>query len=119
MAVTAENVLIRHRQGATFNRQYTYADDNRNPIDISSGYTAKMDIRAADGTLLATLQTSDGTIVLGSSTNNITFNVAATVTANWSVGAYQWDFELKHGSSPVIVDCLMSGPFHVLKRVTQ
>jgi hypothetical protein len=98
------------RQGKTWTRSIWYEDDAGTILDLSSGYTARMMIRADvdDASPVVTLTTENGRIALAAGdadTPNIVLTVSAADTAAltaWGTGVY--DLELVSGATvlPVI-----------------
>lgn len=82
-------------QGSVYTQNFLYTDENDSPIDLT-GYTGRMMIRATyDATSpLLTLQTSDGSLVLGDSSGTITANANATTTAALAFETAVYDIEL-------------------------
>lgn len=77
-------------QGATFERTITVRDSDDELFDFS-GYTARMHIRPEvdSATILATLTTANGGIVLGGAAGTVAINITATATAGIQVdGVY-------------------------------
>jgi hypothetical protein len=62
--MTAANLSLDIKQGATFRRGFTWKNKLKKPIDLT-GCGARLQIRNAAGTLLADLTTENGGIVLG------------------------------------------------------
>lgn len=86
------------------------------PVDLT-GYTARMDIKdKVGGTVLHSLTTEDGGIVLDNSAKTITLLISATDTAafTWTRGVY----DLEMVSSGGVVSALLSGSITVKKEVT-
>lgn len=86
------------------------------PHDLS-GYTARMAVKnKVGGSMLLSLTTENGGIVINDSAKTITLNIAAAVTAalTWSAGVY--DLELV--SSTGVVTALLQGSVVVNTEVT-
>lgn len=82
------------RQGGTFSRRLTWKDDAGAPINLT-GFTARMQIRTPEnGSILLSLTTENGGIVLGGVAGTITLAITAAATAalDWVYGRY--DLEL-------------------------
>lgn len=101
------------RQGATFNRVFTWAIDGE-PVNLS-GYTARSQIRktAASDEVALTLTSY---ITLGGAQGTVTLAIPATITAGLAAGKYVFDLELVSGST---VTTLLAGPVEVAAEVTR
>ncbi len=82
-------------QGSVYDQVFLYTDDSDNPIDLT-GYTAKMMLREDfDSTSsYLTLDTDDGSLVLGGVNGTITCDVDATVTGALDFETAVYDLEL-------------------------
>lgn len=84
--------------GTDFSLALVYQNASGVAIDVSSGYTAKMDIRTAlGGSSVATLTSSSG-ITLGAN-GAITIALTDTQTTGIAAGRYVYDLELTTGST--------------------
>ena len=86
------------------------------PMDLA-GYTARMAIKdKVGGTVLHSLTTENGGIVLDNTAKTITLTVAATETDDftWTRGVY--DLEMVSGAG--VVTALISGKISISKEVT-
>lgn len=88
-------------KGATFDKTltlYTGATTSTPAWDLT-GYTASLDIKDQDGTVLLSLTTSNSRIVLGGTAGTIRLVIDATTTGalTWTRGAY--DLALTTGST--------------------
>lgn len=100
-------------RGATFSKRITYllGDQNSDPQDLT-GYTALLEIKdAPEGTVIFTLSTTNGRIVLGSvsGTIDLTISAADTAAITWVNGVY--DLVLTSGSG--VTDPILFGGFSV------
>jgi hypothetical protein len=85
----AERVNIIMDQGATFNTQYVFTDDNDNLIDFST-YTANSQMRKAytsnTAYVFAVSMNSNGTIIL---------SMNSATTSSITAGRYMYDLEVQ------------------------
>lgn len=79
MTAPIKNLVI--EQKATFLKRLTYRDKFKKPINLT-GCTARMQIRAADGTVICDLSTENGRIALGGTTGRF-----ARLPMRWSAPA--------------------------------
>lgn len=105
-------------QGETFDRTIVWkTGDPANPVDLT-GYTARMHVRKKIGsaTVLLTLTTENGKIILGGVLGTIQLLISATDTSsiNWLAGVY--DLELI--SAGGVVKRLLYGSVTVSPEVT-
>lgn len=82
-------------QGATWQLEVQYLDDNDVPVDLT-GYTAAMQLRTDYLVEPAnlTLTTSNGGIVITANTGTIMITATASQTYGLSAGIYVYDLEL-------------------------
>lgn len=103
--MTAQMMTLTADKGATFRLSIRYRDSDRQPVDISSGYTALLVISRGGGTAVhtegATL-TEDGWI---------RFLVSDEETATWPAGPYRYRVELIHPNGDK--DYLLAGRFTI------
>ena len=117
--LTENGNLVTIQQGATFSLSVNYKSAAGSTVDLSSGYTARMQGRtshAASSTVFA-LTNSSG-ITLGSSDPNIVITIAATETDDFaapSTGVY--DLELVDSSSNVFR--ILEGRYEITPEVTR
>lgn len=90
MVAAVLNLVI--EQNATFRQRWVWRNRMKQPINLT-GYTAKMQIHPATGTMIADLSTSNGGIVLGGVNGTIDILIEDSVTAlmNFAAGA-TYDF---------------------------
>ena len=103
-------------QGATFNPIFTYSI-NGLPVNLT-GYTARMQIRPSvdSDTILATLTTENGGILITPLAGQIQLLMSATRTAALSFVVGVYDLEIITGVS---VDRLLQGQVILSKEVTR
>jgi len=117
--LTDDGNLLTIQQGATFSLSVNYKSSAGSTIDLSSGYTARMQGRtshAASSTVFA-LTNSSG-ITLGSSDPNIVISIAASATDDFSApssGVY--DLEIVDSSSNVFR--ILEGRYEITPEVTR
>lgn len=80
-------------QKATFKKRMTYRDKLKKPINLT-GCAAAMQIRDAEGVLLAELTTENGGIVLGGILGTIDLLIADAVTSLMTFAAAVYDLKL-------------------------
>jgi len=86
------------------------------PVSLS-GYTARMTIKdRVGGTVLATLTSGTGEIVLDNTNKTITATIAAALTAAYSWASGVYDLELESGDG--VVTTLLRGTVAVTEEVT-
>lgn len=108
-------------QGATFNQVIVWRDPNNNPVNLI-GYTARMyinDIRTSSvsSSVIETLTTENGSIVLEPSTGSITLTLSAAETSAMPAGKHSYYLELESDGGEV--DRLLAGYFVVRSEVTR
>jgi hypothetical protein len=86
-------------QGATFQRTFTWKDNNGNPINLT-GYSAKMELKDSHGNLLLTLL-SGTDVTLGGSAGTIAVEIAAATTAALTFDTANYDLRLTDASGTV------------------
>lgn len=91
MPAVTKNLTI--EQKATFRKKMTYRDKFKKPINLT-GYGARMQIRGADGSLIADLSTQNGKIVLGGATGTIELILSAAETALMTFATALYDLKL-------------------------
>jgi hypothetical protein len=105
------------KQGATFDLNINYKDDNNDLINLSS-YTARMQIRSGyNGTLYSTLTTENGGIILNSPVGRIELYISDTDTSAFTFEKGIYDLELIDGDDKVTR--LLQGTVTVWKEVTK
>lgn len=111
------------RKYSTFSFDISVLDSNGSPVDIT-GCTARLQVRAADGSaILLELSTSNGKLLIdgtngriyGSSSGAIALSVAETTAITWSKAAYDLLLTFPNGER----DKLQRGYFIVDQGITQ
>ena len=88
------------------------------PVDLT-GFTARMTIKnRVGGTVLYTLTTENGGIVIDAAANLVTLNISAVDTAAMTFTTGVYDLEMVSGATPAVVTALLSGRVTVSKEVT-
>lgn len=112
MSAGVYNLTI--EQAATFQLVATWKDANDTAINLT-GYSAAMDVRAADGSLVVDVGAS-GTLALGGTAGTVTITVPAATTATLTAGNHHYDLYLT--SSGGVVTRLLTGRADVVERIT-
>ena len=116
MPAIRKNLVI--EQNATFSKKLVWRDSLRKPIKLT-GYTAKLQVRAAlgDPAVLLELSTTNGGIVIAPAIGTITLKATPEVTEliEWDSGVYDLLLEAPDGSKTR----LMEGKVTVSKGVTE
>jgi len=118
MAAKCYNITI--EQGADFQLELVYQDDNGDPIDLT-GYTAEMQIReklTTDPPFL-TLSTANGRIVIDGPNGSITLSIANADTAALTQTAGVYDLELTSGDATPVIVRLIEGQVKISQEVTR
>ena len=102
-------------QAATFNFQFTIANDST-PWNLT-GYSATMTVRPYAGASTTTVvaSTANGRIVLDAGNGRATVTLSAAITADFTPGRYVYDFVFDSGS---VVTRVLEGVFVVIAGVT-
>ena len=114
---------IQFHQGETFELAITYKDSTGCALDLSGGYTAKIEGRLAASTgdpALWTVSTTDssGTIItLSQGSPNIHINLTSGYTGTLPVGSGVWDLKLVLTSGAVIT-YVLGGAYTIVDPVT-
>lgn len=103
-------------QGATFNLEFLYQDQNGDPIDLT-GMTARMQLRRQFNSpdALLNMTTENGRISLSGTSGTITLNISATDTASLT-GSGVYDLELVNGP---VVNRILEGSYSICPEVTR
>lgn len=106
-------------QGASFDRTFTWQTGAPASNVNLTGYTGRMQIRAAVGspTTIVELTTSNGRMTLGGSAGTIALAITATDTTPLAPGQYVYDMEMV--SSGGQVTRLLEGRATVSAEVTR
>lgn len=91
MPAVTKNLII--EQKATFRKKMTYRDKFKKPINLT-GYGARMQIRSADGSMIADLSTQNGKIVLGGTAGTIELILSAAETTAMTFATALYDLKL-------------------------
>lgn len=112
------NYNLTIEQGATFDKTMTWKTGTPSlPVDLT-GATAKCQFRAPDNTLLGTVQTLDGTLVLGGTAGTIRFLIPAATTLAYSwTNAANYDVLITFANGTVTR--FLAGTVTLLKSITQ
>ena len=103
-------------QGATFSLVITWKEgDPATPVNLT-GYTGLMKIKSDNGTVVATLSTDDGNMVLGGTAGTITLTLTAEETAALDVAVNVYDLLLTSGAD--VATALVAGTATVRKGVS-
>jgi len=108
-------VDITCRRGDTFTLELTFTDNNGDGIDLSSGYTWKMDVKETDTSSGDIIGDTDFTYV-GLSTGKLTISATATTMAAVSGGLYVYDLQ---SNSSGVVKTWVYGLFKVNEDVSE
>ena len=88
------------------------------PVDLT-GFKARMAIKnRVGGTVLYTLTTENGGIVIDAAAKLVTLNISAVDTAAMTFTTGVYDLEMVSGATPAVVTALLSGSVTVSKEVT-
>tara|TARA_R100000388_G_scaffold67712_1_gene48945 strand:- start:334 stop:702 length:369 start_codon:yes stop_codon:yes gene_type:complete len=111
--------LLTIQQGATFSLSVNYKSSSGSTVDLSSGYTARMQGRTTHDASSTVFSLTNGSgITLGSSDPNIVITIAATATDDYtapSTGVY--DLELVDSASNVYR--ILEGNYEITPEVTR
>ena len=114
----AETVNMVCDQRANFSEQWTWYTDVARTTEMDlTGYTALMEVRDSDGTLIVTLSTANSRIALGGAAGTITLTVDDADTEDLDPGTYRYDLTLT--SSGGTTTRLIEGVFTVAEAVTE
>lgn len=116
--ITSENVQLFINQGSTFNRAFTWKDENAVAINLT-GFSAKMQFRfnVNSKVVLAELSTLNGKIVLGGVLGTIELIIPALETTNFNWTKAIYDLELQSSTGEVFR--VISGNVVVSPEVTK
>lgn len=104
-------------QGSTFALSVTYQDTDNNVIDLSSGYTAAMQVRESfDSSATLLSLTSPADITLNQTSPNIEISVGPATTAALDFDHAVYDLELVQGAS---TDKILRGNVELIREVTK
>ena len=116
---------ISFHQGETFELAITYKDSTGCALDLSMGYTAKIEGRATASAVpvLWTVDTTDsvshpGTVItLSKGSPNIHINLTSAYAATLPIGTGVWDLKLT-ATTGSIVTYVLGGAYTILDPVT-
>lgn len=91
MTATTKNLII--EQKATFRKKMVYRDKFKKPINLT-GFSVRMQIRAADGSLIADLSTQNGKIILGGASGSIELVIPVAETSLMTFATALYDLKL-------------------------
>jgi len=91
MTAAVKNLVIEQR--ATFKLRLAYKNAQKKPINLT-GFTAKMQIRDAGGSLIANLTTSNGGITISGSAGLIDLLISASDTSAMNFTSALYDLVL-------------------------
>lgn len=91
MTAAKKNFSIEQR--ATFKRRLTYRDKSKRPINLT-GFSARMQIRDAAGTIISDLSTTNGKIVISGVAGIIDLTIQATETSAMNFVTANYDLVL-------------------------
>jgi hypothetical protein len=105
-------------QGATFEYVFTWTNPDDTVINLQ-GYKARMTIRrnTPPNSVVETLTTDNGRIVLGGDAGTVTLKMTSDVTAALPASRLQYDLELESSSGEVTR--LLMGYFVVRAEMTK
>jgi hypothetical protein len=117
MTISPGQYPITIPQGASFSQQFTWRDENNNPVNLT-GYTARLMARESydSPSAFISLTTSSG-ITLGGALGTITLSMSATQTAGLPATRGVYDLELVSSSGNV--SRLLEGSLMVTPEVTR
>tara|TARA_B100000900_G_C20192713_1_gene558551 strand:- start:37 stop:399 length:363 start_codon:yes stop_codon:yes gene_type:complete len=112
---------IEFHHGETFELSITYKDSTGCALDLSSGYTAKIDGRLTptDSVVwdVTNVDQSGRIITLSKGSPNIHILLPSAYTDGLTVGSGVWDLKLEKTSGSV-VDYVLGGTYKILDPVT-
>lgn len=115
---SGNQVELEIEQGATFSRTISYLQANGDPRDLS-GYTAQMQIRTSDDTLVVELNTENGGITIDGPEGRITMFMDADQTAGLPAVTGVYDLEITSPDATPVVTRLLEGTVEITPEVTQ
>ena len=91
MTAAVKNLVI--EQKAAFEKRLTFKDKLKRPVDLT-GYTARLQIRDLDGSLIVELSTENGGITLTPAHGFIVLFIATSVTSTMTFKTANYDLKL-------------------------
>lgn len=108
---------IEIEQGSSFELEITYKDTNDAVIDLSSAYTAAMQIRESYSSTTTLLSLTNGSgITLTNTSPNIKITVGPATTAALDFDHAVYDLELVNGAETIKV---IRGSAKLIREVTK
>ena len=119
MSFSLDGNTVTIEQGSTFTLSINYKDSSGNTINLSSGYTARMQCRAgrASSSTVFSLTSSSG-ITLGSGNPNILVSIPATTTDDY-LAPLRGVYDLEIESSSGVVTKVLKGNLIIEAEVTR
>lgn len=118
--LTDDGNLLTIQQGATFSLSVNYKNAAGSTIDLSSGYTARMQGRTTHAAASTVFSLTNGAgITLGSSDPNVVITIAATATDDFtapSTGVY--DLEIAKTATGEVFR-ILEGRFQITPEVSR
>jgi len=119
MTFSLTNNTVTIEQGSTFSLSINYKDSNGDTIDLSSGYSARMQCRVGrDATSTVFSLTSASEIALAATDPNILITIPATTTSAYDApldGVYDIEIETTGG----VVTKILKGRLLIEREVTR
>ncbi len=111
----ATRVDITCRRGDTFKLELTFTDEDGDALDLSSGYTWKMDVKETD-TSSGDIIADDSFTYTGNSSGVLTITATSTIMEGVSGGLYVYDLQSVNGGT---VTTWIYGVFKVNEDVSE
>ncbi len=111
----ATRVDITCRKGDTFNLELTFTDEDGTALDLSSGYTWKMDVKETD-TSSSDIISDNSFTYTGNSSGVLTITATSTTMAGVDGGLYVYDLQSVNNS---VVTTWIYGVFKVNEDVSE
>lgn len=118
MAAVKINLTI--EKGAKYTKKFIWQDATKAPINNSS-YEARMHIRETveDSTIILSLSSTGGDIVLGGANGEINITIGATATDTINIKSGVYDLELYDPLDADEVVRLIQGQVNIVQGVTR
>lgn len=112
------NLDLKIRKGTTFSQEFVWEDSTRTPYNLT-GYSARAQIRQTidNQTVLLELNSSSGTILLGTTGGNFEITIPASTTSQITWNNAVYDFQMISPDDVVIT--LLAGIVVVTSGVTR
>lgn len=111
----SQRVDITCRKGDTFDISFTFKDGDAVPIDLSSGYTWKLDVKETDTSASDVIADSSFTYT-GTAQGILTITCPATTMASVNGGLYVYDLQSDQSG---VVKTWLYGVFKVNEDVSE